>query len=211
MGPVVVWRATRVVLAGVCLTGLVACSMNVSGTAVKAPQPLGAADAVVVLMDTGAYATAVGRPLPMAGNNPMSQGVLEAHRIAEYVVAPWEVDPELHTFSGVMDAALSGPLATAPMIADNGVLARPLADVAGAHGFISGLSTARVIPQRGPATGGLINAVLRFPDPAAASAAAAEMAAKNAPPSGVPPGPGRGVAHAVVRRRSRGAGRCRAR
>lgn len=189
MGEVAVGRAMRVALAGVCLAGLAACSSTITGTAIKAPQPLGDADAVIALMDTGAYATAAGRPMPAAGDNRMSQGVLEAHRIAEYVVAPWEVDPALHTFSGVMDTALSGPLATAQMIADSGVLERPLADVAAAHGFISGLSTARVTPQQGPTSGGLINAVLRFPDPGAARAAAAEMAAKKTPPAGAPPGP----------------------
>jgi hypothetical protein len=185
---VAVRLATRVTLAGVCLAGLVACSSSVTGKAVKAPQPVGSADAVVVLMNTGPYATAAGRPLGAAGDNPMSRGVLEAHRIAEYVVAPWEVDPALHAFGGLIDTALSGPMATAQMIADNGVLEAPLAEVAGAHGFISGFSTARVTTQTGPESGGLINAVLRFPDPAAAAAAASEMAAKNSPPFGAPPG-----------------------
>jgi hypothetical protein len=178
-------RSARVVLAVTCLAGLVACSSSVSGKAVKAPQPAGSADAVVTLMNTGPYATAAGRPLGAAGDNPMSRGVLEAHRNAEYVVAPWEVDPALHAFGGLIDTALSGPMATAQMIADNDVLEPPLAEVAGAHGFfISGFSTARVTTQTGPESGGLINAVLRFPDPAAAS----EMAAKNSPPFGAPPG-----------------------
>jgi hypothetical protein len=41
-----------VVLAVTCLAGLVACSSSVSGKAVKAPQPVGSADAVVTLMNT---------------------------------------------------------------------------------------------------------------------------------------------------------------
>jgi hypothetical protein len=114
--------------------------------------------------------------------------VLEAHRIAEYVVAPWEVDPALHAFGGLIDTALSGPVATAQTIADNGVLEPPVAEVAGAHGFISGFFTAHVTTQTGPESGGLINAVLHFLDPAAADAAASEMAAKNSPPFGAPPG-----------------------
>ena len=76
MGGVSAVRATRVALAGVCLASLMACSSSIGGTAVKvkAPRPVGSADAVVTLMNTGPYATAAGRPLGAAGDNPMSRG-----------------------------------------------------------------------------------------------------------------------------------------
>jgi hypothetical protein len=148
----------------VCLAGLVACSSSVGGTAVKAPQPVGSADAVLILMNTGPYATAAGRPL---GTATPRRGCWKRTASPNMSLRHGKSIRRLHAFGGLIDTALSGPMATAQMIADNGVLKPLVVEVAGAHGFISGFSTARVTTQTGPESGGLIDAVLRFPDPGA--------------------------------------------
>jgi hypothetical protein len=70
----------------VLLTG---CTTKVGGTAVKAP----VTDAVdMSLMDTGTYPTTLGHIFGTAGDDKFAQGVLEAHRLADFVVGPWQID-----------------------------------------------------------------------------------------------------------------------
>lgn len=175
-------RTAAVLAATVVLAG---CSSSpIAGKAVKASD--GDA-AVVALMDTGAYSVTAGHPYGAVGEDAGKQNLMEAHRIAEFTVGPWEVDDALRMMPGAIDAGLNSPLDSVKMIRDNGVMPNPLPDVAEAHGFRSGFASARVTstgPQRS-----LQNVVLLFPDAASAAAAAAEMVAKAPPVRDVVPGP----------------------
>ena len=75
-----------VVAAVVLLAG---CSSEVGGAAVKAKD---ADTANVSLMDTGTYSTTLGHIFGTAGDNTFNQSLLEAHRLADFVVGPWQVD-----------------------------------------------------------------------------------------------------------------------
>lgn len=153
----------------------------------KAPDATGSDGVVVALLDTGPYSITPGRPLGVAGEDPQAQGLLEAHRLAEFTVGPWEVDDSLHEYPGVDQVGLIAPVATPQMMRELAVLPMPLPEIAATHGFLSGFSTVRVSPEEAGRKLGLHNAVMRFPDPAAAAAAAAEMADKVPMPSGADP------------------------
>lgn len=187
-------RALGAVLAGMSAAMLVGCASVVAGVAMKAPVSANSDGAVVALMDTGNYPTSARPPYGTAGSQ--SDGlILEANRMAEYVVGPWEIDARL---------SHRDPVRTAPM---NSVQYLDLYlgfwedprntdfdAIAAAHGYITGFSTARN-PEAYPidvylTSGwqGLTNEVMRFPDDAAAAAAASEMAAvEQPPPSGYSP------------------------
>jgi hypothetical protein len=165
------------------------CTTSTPGTAVK-PADTQNSGAVVALMDTGPYAVAIGHPFGAVGDKDLQgQRILEAHRIADYTVGPWEVDTEVRYFPGPADSALIGPIPNPELMQNNRVLPDPLPAVAAAHGFIAGFSTVRTAGPKETQLRGLQNVVMEFPDPGAAAAAATEMAAQ-APPRGpdVPPG-----------------------
>jgi hypothetical protein len=142
--------------------------------------------AVVALMDTGTYSTVTGRPFGAAGDNVNAQHLMEAHRIAEYTVGPWEIEAALVSLPGTLESALTSPISSMQMLRDGNIL--PLPDIAEAHGFMSGFSTVRMSPQEEEFRG-LQNVVLRFPDAQSAAAAAAEMLAKTPPLRGIQPWP----------------------
>ena len=177
----------RLAVALGCVVVVAGCTSTTSGQAAKAPDPAGSDGVVVSLLDTGDYATAAGHPYGVVGDDPFGQGILEGHRIAEYTVGPWEADKALRVFPGSLMAGMTGPIATPQMMRDNEVFLNPLPDVAAAHRFIAGFSTVRFTAPTEGQSRALHSAVLRFPDPPAAAAAAGEMAAK-APEIGVSPG-----------------------
>ncbi|ORA35453.1 hypothetical protein BST20_17840 [Mycobacterium branderi] len=153
---------------------LVGCGGTVAGQALMAPA---SDDANVALMDTGVYPTAAGHPIGTAGDDQVMQGILEAHRLADFVVGPWQVKDFLKRRPNLDSAIRTGPIATAADVHET--LDRPFSDIAASHGFIAGFSSMRVASPAGGAEQGLTNAVLRFPDAASAAAAGAEMAASN--------------------------------
>ncbi len=150
---------------------LAGCSSTVSGVAVTGTPSTGGDGAVVALMDTGRYPTAPGHPVGSAGS-AAAGAVLEAQRMAEYVVGPWEVNAKLRrpNFLGIRAAP------DLELLKD--VLPQPVPDVASAHGFITAFATSRGSDDsRSPLA--LTNVVMRFPDADAAAAAATEMAAQT--------------------------------
>ncbi len=172
-------------LVAVLATVASACGTTVEGSAVRA-----AADesdgADIALLDTGSYRTTPNRVYGTAGPNVYLQGLLEGQRLAEYVVGPWRIDASLITRGGVLDMLKSAPIPDAPSLSKQFVLGDPLPAVAAAHGYLTGFSTFRV-SKRNTDTWALLNVVMRFPDPAAAAAAAQDMA-DRAPPPGSDPG-----------------------
>lgn len=161
--------------------GVAGCSSTISGVAVKQSGSLDPDGAVVALLDTGAYSTAAGHPYATAGDDALLQATLEAQRMAENTVGPWEVDAELRARPDVVAAVQTGPMPNVQAMRDQMPVGVP--DIAAAHRFITGFSTTRRTPLGAKQERSLQNVVLRFPDPAAADAAAREMAAKNRGPA----------------------------
>jgi hypothetical protein len=158
--------AGAAVLAGM----LAGCGSTVAGVAVKAPE--GADGVNVALLDTGNYATHAGHPFGTAGD-PESGALLDAQRMAAFVIGPWQVDAAL----------LTPTRGTRVIFKANGLknsIGPDALDVAAAHGFIEGFSSTR--RQPGPkAEKSLSNLIMRFPDPDSAAMAAKEMATKALP------------------------------
>jgi hypothetical protein len=157
------------------------CTTEVGGAAVKAKQT---DTANVALMDTGTYPTTLGHIFGTAVNDTYAQSLLEAHRLADFVTGPWQVDETLtqHPFlelliqiQAIADANYLGM-----------VFGPAFSSVAAKHGYVTGFSTLRQSPGNPPLRE-LTNAVLLFPDPAAATAAAAELAAADSPLPGQAP------------------------
>jgi hypothetical protein len=162
-------------MSAVVSMGLVAgCAGTVGGAPVRAPA---ADNANLALLDTGPYPTRPSHVPGVAGGDRVLQGLLEAHRMADFVLGPWQVDNNLRRRPDLGFAIRTGPIAMPVDI--NDALGRPFADIVAKHGFIAGFSTMRVAFPEGKSREGASNAVLRFPDHAAASAAAKEMAAGN--------------------------------
>lgn len=130
------------------------------------------------LLDVGKYPTAPRPPLGVSGN-PAAGAVADAQQMADVVLGPWEVDD-----------ALVGTYLNSYYVLNTPTVLQQLgpeaiATAAGQHGMISGFASAREDPDKTA----MVNAVLRFPDPAAAAAASAAMgeAAANQPVKGITP------------------------
>lgn len=167
-------------LALTLVLGVGGCTATVSGSAVRqgaAPNniPTVAGGPNIAELDPGNYPT---RPQPPYGPaNSATVGVtMEAHRMAANVVVPNEVDPTLTRPSWFNTSTLG----TSELISVD--IPPPGPDIAAAHHVLLGFSSSRT--SQGPVDRKvLINAVLRFPDPADASDAATELAAKTPSPT----------------------------
>jgi hypothetical protein len=160
-------RAGR--LAAVCAVAILlgGCTSAVGGTPVKPPASTTADGVDVALLQTGNYPT---RPRPPLGDvaDRYQGGLVEAARMADHVVGPWEIDPELTDFAAPT---------TADIIKNAGavesVLPDYIAPAAADYGFVNGFVSRRNNPD--PRNRGLQNVVLRFADPASAAGAAADF------------------------------------
>ncbi|HYZ66771.1 MAG TPA: hypothetical protein VE666_03020 [Mycobacterium sp.] len=153
-----------------------ACTSTVAGTAMKGEGGRLAPTVDVNKLDVGRYPTTPSAPLGGAGD-PMRGVLIEAQRMANNVVGPWEVEPSL-TGSFALGAIVLKSADALGLIGP-----QQLATIVGKHPFVNGFSSSRV------ADGKLIllNAVLRFADAASAAAAAAELG-DAAQHSSSPPG-----------------------
>jgi hypothetical protein len=137
-----------------------ACTSTVTGRPTKST---GAA-VDVARLDVGAYPTKPSKPLGVAGD-PQRGVVLEAQRMANHVIGPWETDPAVTGWFGF--GALVLPNAQALSL----IGPSEFGAVAAGHDFVNGFASARTQENKKM----LMNAVLRFGDDAAATAAAADM------------------------------------
>lgn len=173
-------------MAGACLAGalLVAgCGQSPSNTAESPSAATTSATTPPVSPDKlnpGRYATKPLAPMGKAGT-PERGAVLQAQQMADFVVGPWEVDetmidPYLDTFY-----VMNGPAQL------GGLGPEAITQAASKHGMVNGFGSAR----QNPDTAAMLNAVLHFPDAAAATAASKDMndAATAQPISGVQPEP----------------------
>ncbi|ORW04498.1 hypothetical protein AWC14_03370 [Mycobacterium kyorinense] len=157
------------------------CSTVVDGRAVKASVRPGSSGVDVALLDPGNYPR---RPSPPLGKvaNEQAGALIEAERIANNVVGPWEVDPSLQVTVPVNTKVLPNVESVRTFWGDD------LTPAVAAHNYVTGFTTERMslppAPGKPAGTGEkgktLCNMVLRFATPADAVAAASEMAAKDA-------------------------------
>jgi hypothetical protein len=159
----VVRRLLGVVAAALLVAG---CGHGASGHAEKS---LGAPASGAVdtnLLGSGNFPIKPTPPLGTAGS-AIQGALIDARRMADNVVGPWEVDPSMV----IPSASRAMVLPDTAALGD--VLPVAVADAAKPHRLIYGFASDRQNPNQGR----LMNAVLRFADPAAAVAAATEMAA----------------------------------
>ena len=141
-----------------------ACSTTVDGSAVKESGAAPGPTVDVSKLDVGPYPTQPGQPMGVTGD-PLRGVLVEAQRMANNVVGPWEVDSTLTGWFGFGATVLQSADALAQIGPE------PFAAAASQHGFINGFASARTAEGQKI----LLNAVLRFADPGAAAAAAADF------------------------------------
>jgi len=150
------------------------CASTVAGSAIKATNAPAPNGTNASQPDPGRYPAKPGTPYGNANSADVG-AVIEAHRMAANIVVPDEVDPALTKPSWFNTGTLGMP----------GVISidipPPGPEIAAAHHVLFGFSTCRVSSRPGDQEL-LINVVLRFPDPTAATAAATELAANVPPP-----------------------------
>jgi hypothetical protein len=161
------WHAA---LTAAALALVAGCTVSVPGVPRSTGRDFPPAAVDVAVLDTGGYPTTPGPPPGKAGSEAYGR-VLEGQRMANYVVVPTEVDPALTEAIPQNTSTLT--------TADD--LPEPL-DSDDAQDFVVGFSTAR----RSIGARVLINAVLRFTNPAVAADAAGDVAALYVRMSGVP-------------------------
>ena len=116
------------------------------------------------LLDVGAYPTAPRPPLGAAGT-PAAGVIADSQHMADFVIGPWDADetliePYLSTFYVLSATSVLQQLGP-----------QTIADAAAANGFVDGFASARQVQDKTS----MINAVMRFADPAAATAASVAM------------------------------------
>ncbi|BBZ15171.1 DUF7373 family lipoprotein [Mycobacterium branderi] len=171
----------RVAVAAAAVTMLAGCGSSVvSGSPMTAPgaaqgQNPGGGQVDVASLNTGNYPTTPAPPLGNAGSEEQGR-VLEAQRLANNVVGPWEVDPALVTGISFQTSVIED---MSPGINKGfgNITDSKIAEAAQPDHFLLGFASTR--RMEGPELARrLTNAVLRFADPASAAAAAADMSAK---------------------------------
>ncbi len=144
------------------------CATTVDGTALRDPNfdPDAANPA---LLQPGNYPTT---PRPALGDAGSSGHLVEARRMADYTVLPFQVDPALTKISGSMQVGVIKDAAAV-------LKAFPQPIPAGAdHNFVAGFTT--LADNQGKQQRSIQNAVLRFATPEDAATAAADMHARSA-------------------------------
>ncbi len=158
---------------------LAGCTSVVTGVAVRAPGPE-SPGVDVALLDPGNYPRRPGKPLGKVADENAGR-LVEAYRMANNVVGPWEVDSSL-----VVPVMRNTRVLTSVDSLTN-LMGPDLKAVAASHTFVVGFTTMRESPPppgQPPGSGEnaktICNAVLRFASPEDAAATATEMAAKDA-------------------------------
>lgn len=165
---------TTVLLAG--------CTAVADGSAVRDPAFHPGA-VTRALLQTGNYPTA---PTAPPAPNASDARIMEAQRMAGYVIYPWEVNPGLTDPDnlGLKVIQNSKALGYAILDADSNP-DDPVQTIARANGFINGYATTRGTPVTAPGKHmGLYLLVGRFPDPDKAAAAAEAFNARIPLPAG---------------------------
>jgi len=155
---------------------LAACTTVMDGSAARDPgfKP---GDVTPALLQTGNYPTGVKKAL--APSVALSRAI-EAQRMAEYVIYPWEAYPTATESDELGTRAILSPQALGIQV-PGGVMP----DIAQANGFLNGFTTSRGTPKDAPGPHMAVNViVMRFPGPDQANAALAAYLARSVPPEG---------------------------
>jgi len=162
-----VMKMAKLAAATAAVSLLAGCTTVTNGEATKDPS-FKPGDAIVSLLNPGNYPTAP-KPGPALKPGAETGRIIDGERMADFVVGPWEVDPQLLD----VDSTSTG------LLLDAKVLSSVADDIAKKHQFIYGFGSARGAGIHADHPRGLQNLVLRFPDPDAAAAAAAEFYAQD--------------------------------
>ncbi|KMO82465.1 hypothetical protein [Mycolicibacterium chlorophenolicum] len=143
--------------------------------------------AIPGVLRPGNYPTTPSPPFGTADQEGRNGTVIEAQRLAGYVVGPWEVDPTL------LHAVATETYALKNAKALSGLLPDPVQFLAERHHFVLGFSSDRTtsIESGGQATSGakgLTNSVWEFASPEDARAAADDISQQPPPASLYPNG-----------------------
>ncbi len=156
-------RIAKLAAAVAAVALLAGCTTVTNGSATKDPS-FKPGDAIISLLNPGNYPTAP-KPGSALKPGPETGRIYDGERMGEYVVGPWEVDPQLLE----ADITATGLLLTvAPVFPRRN-------DVGDKHHFIYGFSSTRGTAQGAEHPRAIQNAVLRFPSPDEAAAAAADF------------------------------------
>lgn len=127
------------------------------------------ADVDVAALDTGDYPTS---PAPAFGDAPPEEVVgVDAQRMAEFVVAPYEIDPELD--DPTLPTLVVRNYKMLKGVFDQTVIEVPANQSSALYGFITSATTPTA--DRGQRGRALTNLVMRYTDPTAAADAARQM------------------------------------
>lgn len=174
-------RARAASLLATAVVAVAGCTTVVDGNAVHAAGGLPPGTVDVALLNPGNYPT---KPLPPMGvaGTPTQGALLDAQRMADFVLGPWEVDPTLVTRNPFGFSAGSMPVKSNALEA---VMTAEAAAAGNRHNFINGFADYRKAEGQKE----FFNVVLRMADPESASAAAREMAKAilDNPPELTPP------------------------
>ena len=147
---------------------LAACTTVTSGEATKDPS-FKPGDAIVSLLNPGNYPTAP-KPGPAMKPGAESGRIIDGERMGEYVVGPWEVDPQLLNI---------GFTSTGLLLNVVSLLSSELDQLAQQHHLIYGFGSGRHTAVNADHLRKLQNTVLRFPSPDEAAAAASGFYAQH--------------------------------
>ncbi|MEN4449055.1 MAG: hypothetical protein EKK51_09410 [Mycolicibacterium sp.] len=166
----------RITAVGVSAILLAGCTTVMDGSATRDPgfKP---GDVTRALLQTGNYPTGIrNAPAPSVA---LSR-VIEAQRMAEYVIYPWEAYPTATTLDELGTRVILSPEALGVQM-PGGVAP----DIVQANGFLNGFTTSRGTPKDAPGAHMAVNViVMRFPGPDQANAALSALVAKQPPPEG---------------------------
>lgn len=170
-------RPARVLVAAAAIVVVATgCTSVVDGSASRAAGSVTPDGVDLEVIDTGNYPTT---PFPAYGTAGTEEAgkFLESIRLANNTVLPSDVDPALIDYSLLSASSMGDTDSLAVMIPSypDGT-PNEMTAAAAAHGFILGFASRRYNADNND---GLTNAVLIFPDEAAAKAAATEMAAAD--------------------------------
>jgi hypothetical protein len=165
-------KITKLAAATAAMSLLAGCTTVKSGDATKDPS-FKPGDAIVSLLNPGNYPTAP-KPGPALKPGAETGRILDAERLGEFVVGPWEVDPQLVAIGVTTTGMVLSPESLTSV-------QRSMVQVAEDHQLINGFDSARGTVRGADHDNTLVNLVLRFPTPDLASNAARQFSAQATP------------------------------
>ncbi|MGX9669873.1 DUF7373 family lipoprotein [Mycobacterium sp. HM-7] len=157
-------KIAKLAAAAAAVSLLAGCTTATTGDATKDPS-FRPGDAIVSLLNPGNYPTAP-KPGPAMKPGAESGRIIDGERMGEYVVGPWEVDPQLLNV---------GFISTGLLFSVVSLLSPELDQLAQQHHLIYGFGSGRHTGVNVDHLRKLQNTVLRFPNPDEAAAAASDF------------------------------------